>query len=86
MKSYTMYVCEKCNNQSKNRGEISLCEGKHIGLNTLEEVQEYANLLEKVRRTSGALSCSQNPDLLKKQDDAIGELIAFEKKFNIKVD
>ena len=43
MKSYTMYVCETCGKESRNRKTIQTCEAGHLGLTWLEYL-DYRNL------------------------------------------
>ena len=43
MKSYTMYVCETCGKESRNRKTIQECEAGHLGLTWLEYL-DYRNL------------------------------------------
>ena len=43
MKSYTMYVCENCGKESRNRKIIQECEAGHLGLTWLEYL-DYRNL------------------------------------------
>ena len=43
MKSYTMYVCETCGKESKDRKTIQTCEAGHLRLTWLEYL-DYRNL------------------------------------------
>lgn len=47
MKSYTMYVCETCGKESRNRKTIQTCEAGHLGLTWLEYL-DYRNLKSNV--------------------------------------
>ena len=48
MKSYTMYVCETCGKESRNRKTIQECEAGHLGLTWLEYL-DYRNLKNNVK-------------------------------------
>lgn len=48
MKSYTMYVCETCGKESKNRKTIQCCEAGHLGLTWLEYL-DYRDLKARVK-------------------------------------
>ena len=43
MKSYTMFVCETCGKESRDRKTIQCCEAGHLGLTWLEYL-DYRNL------------------------------------------
>ena len=43
MKSYTMYICETCGKESRNKKTIQECEAGHLGLTWLEYL-DYCNL------------------------------------------
>ena len=47
MKSYTMYVCETCGKESRNKKTIQSCEAGHLGLTWLEYL-DYRNLKNNV--------------------------------------
>ncbi len=49
MKSYPVYVCEKCGRESRNRQNILCCEAEHLGL-TVAEKQEHDHLKSLVER------------------------------------
>lgn len=85
MRRYTMYVCEKCKKESSDINEIKLCEAKHYGLNSIEELEEYDLLVKIFDDASRILSCAQNPELLQRQDDALKELMNYEKEHNMKL-
>ena len=82
MKQYIFYECEKCGKQSKDREEIMICEAAHFGL-TVAEKQEWEQLKEKVRYKSAIVSSCKNEQTDKEFDDAIVELLAFEKKYGL---
>lgn len=82
MKQYIMYVCEKCNKESRNADEIRSCEAAHLGL-TVDEKLEYDFLQKFVNRCSYTLSVTKNRTTEMEFDDAINELLEFEKKHGI---
>lgn len=82
MKQNIFYECEKCGKQSRDREEIMICEATHFGL-TVAEKQEWDKLKEKVRYKSAIVSSYKNEQTDKEFDDAIAELIAFEKKYGL---
>ena len=84
MKHYTTYICEKCNKESRNAEEIRKCEAAHLGL-TPNEKLEYDMLKEIVRSRSYTVSVTKNEKTDKDFDDAINELLEFEKEHGIKV-
>ena len=82
MKQHIIYECEKCGKQSRDREEIMICEAAHFGL-TVEEKQEWEQLKEKVRYKSSCIYDSKNEKTEKDFDDAIAELMKFEKLHGI---
>lgn len=82
MKQHIIYECEKCGKQSKDREEIMICEAAHYGL-TVAEKQEWELLKEKVRHKSAIVSGCKNEHTDKEFDDAIAELMDFEKEHGI---
>lgn len=78
MRQHIIYECEKCGKQSKEREEIMMCEAVHLGM-TISEKQEWEQLKEKVRYKSAIVSTCKNEQTDKEFDDAIAELIEFEK-------
>lgn len=82
MKQYIIYECEKCDKQSKDREKIMICEAAHLEL-TIAEKQEWEQLKEKVRRKSAIVSSCKNEQTDKEFDDAIAELMEFEKLHDI---
>lgn len=84
MKQYIIYVCEKCGKQSRDREEIMICEAAHFGL-TVAEKQEWDQLKEKVRYMSSCMYDCKNERTEKEFDDAILELMEFEKSHGIEV-
>ena len=82
MRQHIIYECEKCGKQSKDREEIMMCEAAHLGL-TIAEKQEWEQLKEKVRYKSEIVSSCKNEQTDKEFDDAIAELMEFEKLHDI---
>lgn len=82
MKQYIIYECEKCGIKSRNREEIMKCEATHLGL-TVSEKQEWEQLKEEVRHKSAIVSSCKNEQTDKEFDDAIHELMDFEKLYGI---
>jgi hypothetical protein len=82
MKQYVSYICEKCNKESRNANEIKECEATHLGLTSDEKIK-YDGLKEIVRRCSYAVNITKNAKTDKEFDDAINEIIAFEKEHGI---
>ncbi|WP_395546772.1 MULTISPECIES: hypothetical protein [unclassified Lacrimispora] len=82
MKQYVTYICEKCSRESRNADEIRECEASHLGL-TIDEKLEYDVLQEIVRRRSYTVSVTKNEKTDKEFEDAIIEMLAFERKHGI---
>ena len=82
MKQHIIYECEKCGKKSRDREEIMICEAAHLGL-TVAEKQEWEQLKEKVRYKSAIVSSCKNERTDKEFDDAIAELMDFEKLHGI---
>lgn len=83
MKQYTTYICEKCNKESRSAEEIRECEAAHLGL-TSDKKLMYDALKEIVRRRSYTVSVTKNEKTDKDFDDAINDLLKFEKEHGIK--
>lgn len=82
MKQYVTFICENCNKESRNADEIKACEAGHLGL-TVDEKLEYDGLKEIVRRRSYTVSVTKNEKTEKEFDNAINEILDFEKKHGI---
>jgi hypothetical protein len=82
MKQYITYICEKCNKESRNANDIEECEAGHLGL-TIDEKLKYDALQEIVRRRSYTVSVTKNEKTDKEFEDAIIEILAFERKHGI---
>lgn len=82
---YQIFACGKCGNQSQRIEEIELCEARHMGFKTLEDKREYDSLLAHVRSCSHIVSRTCNDVTRKNYDDAIEEMLQFEREHNITV-
>lgn len=82
MKEYKIYECEVCGKTSKNANEIIECECNHLGL-TIEEKKEWEHLKKVVMHCSSVISRTKNEETERSYDEAIEELMQFEKKHNI---
>jgi predicted metal-binding protein len=83
MKAYTIFVCEKCGKESKDREVIMKCEASHYGL-TVAELHEWKQLQECVRYTSSVVYRTKNEQTERDYDCAIASLLEFEKAHNLK--
>lgn len=84
MKSYIMYVCEICGFESKDDKEVEKCEREHYGL-TEEEMKHYKKLKADSAHAGAVLYSTNNEKTRKEFNDAIENLIKFEKEHNIEV-
>lgn len=83
MKQYTVYVCETCGCESKNCNEMREHEASHLGL-TVKEMETY-NALKSFARYMGSVVLNKNNIITRKKfDEAIEDLVVFEKKHGIK--
>lgn len=82
MKQHIIYEYEKCGKQSKDHEKIMICEATHMGL-IVAEKQEWESLKDKVRHKSAIVSSHKNEQTDKEFDDAITELMDFEKLHGI---
>ena len=78
MKSYIIYVCEKCGKESVDKNTIAECEASHYGL-TVAEMQEWEAIKKKVSYASYTVNTTKNRQTDTAFDNAIEELISFEK-------
>lgn len=83
MRSYTVYVCEKCGFESRDASLVEKCEARHMGL-TVEELRDYSKLKSTAAHAGAILASVSNEATRKKFDDAIDELTKFEIEHNIK--
>jgi hypothetical protein len=82
MKQYIMYECEKCGLRSKYSQEIKECEAGHLNL-SLDEYLEYEKLKDRAAYCGRVTSVCKNEQTDMQFDNAINELIAFEKEHEI---
>lgn len=82
MKQYTIYECENCGKKSKDKTEIIKCEAAHLNFSEYEYLQ-WEELKQNVRYTSHIVSTCKNEQTDKEFDDAIAELMEFEKSHGI---
>lgn len=84
MKQYTVYVCETCGCESKNRDEMREHEAAHLGL-TVEEMEAYNALKSFARYMGSVVSTTNNETTRRRFDRAIDNLIVFERRHRIKI-
>jgi len=84
VKNYTMYVCETCGYESKDAKEIMQHEADHLGL-TVKEMEQYRALKSFASYMGSVVSHTKNGETDKVFDDAIQNLLDFEKKHGIKI-
>lgn len=77
MKTYQIYVCERCGKESRSREGILQCEAEHLGL-SVEEKREYDHLKNLIERWSHTVSRVCNRDTRAALDSCITRLLAFE--------
>lgn len=82
MKTKMVYICEHCKNEYKSAEDALKCEAKHLGL-TLEEYKKYLALLETEKRCGFNVGIAKNERTDKLWDDAIKEVIRFQKEHNL---
>lgn len=82
MKRYTVYVCETCGYKSEDAEEIMQHEADHLGL-TVKEMEQYRALKSFVSYVSFLVSQTKNAATDKAFDDAIRDLLDFEKEHGI---
>ena len=77
MKFYTVYVCEKCKKESTDYFVIKLCEARHMGLNTLEDMLTYETLDKDAGDATARRCNSDNEHTRKAEDEAYQKLFDF---------
>ena len=82
MKQYTVYVCEQCGYESRDRHEIQLHEARHFGL-TVEEMEIYRALKSFVAYMSYVISNNNTREVREQYNDAMRKLVSFEKEHRI---
>ena len=84
MKQYTVYVCETCGYRSEDAKEIMQHEADHLGL-TVKEMEQYRALKSFAAYMGSVVSHTKNEATDKAFDDAIQNLLDFEKEHGIKI-
>lgn len=82
MKQYIVYVCETCGYKSKDAKEIMQHEANHLGL-TVKEMEQYRMLKSFAAYMGSVVSHTKNKATDKAFDDAIQNLLDFEKKHGL---
>lgn len=82
MKQYTMYVCDTCGYESKNAKEMKEHEAAHFKL-TAEEAKQYEELKDSAAYMGYVVSRTKNEETEQKFDEAIQDLLNFEKEHGI---
>ena len=82
MKQIVYYECEVCKRRSENCEDILACEAAHKNL-SVSENQEYDLLKRRVISAGYEVSFRANDNTRKAFDEAIDELLKFEKKHGI---
>lgn len=83
MKQITLYTCEHCDYKTTDRTDCLEHEAnKHYHI-TLEQYETWKQLNEQAAHAGAIVSQSKNPVTEKHFDDAINELIRFEKEHNL---
>jgi hypothetical protein len=83
MRIVNLYICSTCRAESKEVFDIQFCEAQHLGI-TVEQWLEYGRLNEEVRKRMGRLSVSHTPENNAAADEAIENVLAFERRLGIK--
>ena len=82
MKQKIIYQCEYCLTEYKTYKEAFKCEADCLKL-TEDEYREYLDLLDKERDAGCTISVRKNEETEKMFDDAIRNVIEFQKKHGI---
>lgn len=84
MKQYMIFERENCGKKSKDKEEIIKCEAAHLNLSD-DEYRKWEELKQDVRYASHILNTCKNEQTDKEFDNAIDELMDFEKKHGMEV-
>ena len=84
MKQYAVYVCETCGYKSEDAKEIMQHEADHLGL-TVKEMEQYRALKSFAAYMGSIISHTKNGETYKIFNDAIQNLLNFEKEHGIKI-
>lgn len=82
MRQYIMYVCEICGYESKDAKEVKEHEAAHMNLTT-EEAMQYKILKSYAAYRGCVVSRIKNEETEQKFDEAIQNLLDFEKEHGI---
>lgn len=82
MRQYIMYVCEICGYESKDAEEVKEHEAAHMNLTT-EEAMQYKILKSYAAYRGSVVSRIKNEETEQKIDEAIQNLLDFEKEHGI---
>lgn len=82
MKQKTIYQCEYCLTEYDTYKDAFTCEASCLKL-TESEYREYLDLLDKERVAGCVVSVRKNEETEKMFDDAIRNVIEFQKKHGI---
>lgn len=82
MQKTIIYTCDVCGKQSTEYNEILMCECSHLGID-LTTLQRWKALQKEVRNKSAISSIRHNAFTEAELDDAIRELIRFEKEHRL---
>lgn len=85
MKNFTIYTCDFCGYQSSDFDHMRKHEAAHLGL-TVEEMESYRALRSFAAHMKTMISIRNNERFNKKYDEAVKNVIAFEKEHGIQND
>ncbi len=83
MRIRQLYVCECCGKKSCDASEIERCEAAHMGL-SVNEKRSWDSLKSAAKYFGYLVSATNNERTRAEYDEAIEELVLFEKEHNIK--
>jgi len=82
MKTKTIYQCEFCLTEYRSSKEAFQCEADCLKL-TMDEYNEYLNLLSEERKAFGQASCRMDDEVRRRCDRAVRAVIEFQEKHGI---
>lgn len=82
MKTIMMYQCEKCRKVYDSASQAMTCEAAHYGL-TLEEYHHWMELQKTAKEAGVMNSIGKNERTDKAFDDAVIQLVEFEKEHKL---
>lgn len=83
MRSYTVYVCDTCGYENRDRDLVEKCEARHYGL-TVEEMHGYHALKSAVAHAEYLINVVSTASNRAYYENAIKNLEDFKKSHNIK--